>query len=212
MNSRRLYYVMLGVVGVALIGIAAGTYGINTMLTKQSTTLVGLKAQSQADTQEQLTLRKAKTEVAKYASLNTIAKSIVPQDKDQAEAVREIFNIAGQNGISLASVTFPASSLGTTATGGQAAQSTAAPTKSASSSASLSQLQPVKSIDGVYQLQITVTGDPNKPVSYSQIINFLRALENNRRTAQVSTITLTPSASNHSLLTFTLTLYEYIKP
>lgn len=211
MNSKRLYFALLGTLGIALIGIVGGTYAINKMLTTQASSLTGLKAQALADTEEQATLRKAKAEVEKYASLNKIAKAIVPQDKDQAEAVREIVNIAGQSGVSLASISFPASNLGTTATGAQAAPSTTK-TTTPSASASLSQLQPVKNISGVYQLQITIQGDSNKPVSYSQFISFLQALEKNRRTAQVNTITLTPSASNRNLLTFTLTLYEYIKP
>jgi hypothetical protein len=70
----------------------------------------------------------------------------------------------------------------------------------------------VPNIPGVYQLQITVEGDSSKPVQYNSFLNFLTALEHNRRTAQVSTVSIAPSASNPNLLSFTLTLEEYIKP
>jgi len=49
-------------------------------------------------------------------------------------------------------------------------------------------------------------------VQYASFINFLSALEHNRRTAQISAITLQPSTNNPNLLAFTLTLNEYIKP
>ena len=138
--------------------------------------------------------------VKTYAELEKIAKSVVPQDKDQAEAVREIVNIAAANGVSLSTISFPASNLGSLN-----AQATTTTT-------SLSQLQPVKNIPGVYQLQISVVGDPNKPVAYDKFISFLAALERNRRTAQVSTISIQPNLANRNLLTFTLSLNEYIKP
>ena len=219
MTSKRLYFVLLGVIGLLCIGLVAGAYGVNNLLTSQAGKLTGLKAQNQALTQEQQSLIKAKAQIKKYGDLEKIAKSVVPQDKNQAEAVREIVNIASANGISLAAINFPSSTLGTV---GAAASGGASPTSSSaaktaipsssSKSGSLSQLQPVKNIPGVYQLVITVQGDSAHPVSYDKIINFLGSLEHNRRTAQVNTISLQPSTASPGLLTFTISLSEYIKP
>lgn len=208
MTSKRIYYLLIGALALSFIGIIAGTYGISTLFTTKSNDLSNNKAKSAAFAQEKVIFAKAQQQVKEYASLNEIAKAIVPQDKDQAEAVREIVNIASQYGISLASVNFPASSLGNVANP-TAPTSANAPTVATKS---FSQLQPVKNIPGVYQLTITVTGDSNKPVPYAKFISFLQALERNRRTAQVSTITLEPNVDNRNLLTFTLTLNEYIKP
>jgi len=61
-------------------------------------------------------------------------------------------------------------------------------------------------------LQISVASDSTKPVPYSRFITFLSALEHNRRTSQVNTITLDPNKDNSNLLSFTLGLSEYIKP
>ncbi len=214
MNSRRLYIVLLAVIGLLFIGLLAGTYGANKLLSSQANELISLKAKSHALDQERLSLAKAKKSIRKYADLEKIAKSVVPQDKNQAVAVREIANIAATNNVKLSSITFPASTLGANVkpTAGASA-STPSPAAGINSKASaLSQLQPVKSIPGVYQLLITITGDPNQPVQYDKFINFLSNLEHNRRTAQVSTITLQPNANNHNFLSFTLTLNEYIKP
>lgn len=200
MNAKRLYFVLLGCIVLLATGLIGGAYGINTMLAGKSTKLVSLKAQTAALGTQQTELIKAKREVAKYASLEQIAQSIVPQDKNQAETVREIVNIAAANDVGLASITFPASNLG---------QATAS---SSSVSKAPSQLAPVQGIPGVYDLEITVTSDSAHPVTFTQFTNFLSSLENNRRTAEVSTVSLNPLATNRNYLTFTLTLDEYLKP
>jgi microcystin-dependent protein len=214
--SKRLYLVLIGVIGLLLAGLVGGAYGANTLLSSRAVKLTSLKAKSLALAQEQLSLINAKKDIKTYASLEQIARAVVPEDKDQAEAVREIVNIGGANNVSLASINFPASTLGTSSSGGTTATTT---TPSASTSANanssinkFSQLLPVKNIAGVYDLQITVKGDPNQPVQYNAFISFLSALEHNRRTAQISTITLEPNSANPGLLTFSLTLNEYIKP
>jgi hypothetical protein len=210
MTSKRFYFISLGIIGLLFVGLLAGTYEANKVLTSKASKLTALKAKSAALSQEQLTLTQSKQDIKKYADLQQIAKSIVPEDKNQAEAVREIVNIASDNDVSLSSITFPASTLGTSATG---APTTTPTTPNPNSKAStLSQLQAVKGIPGVYELPITVTGDPNEPVQYSKFISFLSALEHNRRTAQVSNITIEPDAKNSNYLSFTLSLSEYIKP
>jgi hypothetical protein len=219
MTSKRFYYLLIGLIVFLFVGLVAGTYGINTLLTSQADKLTGLKAKSAALAQEQQGLSLAKSDVKKYSGLEQIAQSVVPEDKNQAEAVLEIVNIASQNNIALASITFPASTLGTTTL--SATEDSEVSSKSSASSSessanspenSLSQLLPVPGIAGVYELQITIESDSDHPVQYSSLINFLTALEHNRRTAQISAIDIEPSSSNPDLLTFTINLDEYIKP
>ena len=214
--SKRLNLALIGVIGLLLAGLAGGAYGANTLLSSRAAKLTNLKAKSLALAQEQLSLVNAKKDIKTYAGLEQIARAVVPEDKDQAEAAREIVNIAGANGVSLAAINFPASTLGTSSSGNAAATTTtpsAGTAANANSSVNkFSQLLPVKNIPGVYDLQIVVRGDPNQPVQYNAFINFLGALEHNRRTAQISTITLQPNSTNPNLLTFSLTLNEYIKP
>lgn len=217
MNSKRLAITLFGLIGLTILGMIGGAYGINSMLSSRSTKLVSLKAQSQALDQEQLSLVKAKKDIKTYSSLEQITQTVVPQDKDQAEAVREIVNIASANNVSLGSITFPTSTLGSsTSSIGSASPSSSAPpvinSNANSKSNQLSQLQIVKNIPGVYQLAITVQSDANNPVPYNQFINFLSGLEHNRRTSQVSSITLTPDSKNPNDLSFSLILEDYIKP
>ena len=217
--SQRLHHLLVAAIVLALAGLGAGAYGANSLLVSRSNKLMQLKAKDQALAQEQISLVEAKKEIKTYSDLQKITQAVVPEDKDQAEAVREIVNIAAANGVALSSITFPASTLGAgiagaTTTSGAPAQATPAGGSGSSSSKTgkLSQLTPVKNIPGVYNLLITVQSDSSKPVPYNSFVSFLSALEHNRRTAQLSTITLQPKTSDRNLLTFTLTLHEYIKP
>lgn len=216
MTSKRFYQLQLSVIVLLCLGLIAGTYAANSMLTARAEKLTSLKAKSQALTQEQQRLTKAKKDVQNYQELYKIAQAVVPKDKNQAQAVREIVKIAADNGVALSSITFPASTLGggVATTGASTAAATPAATTPVASAASanLSQLQPVKSIPGVYELVITVQSDANRPVRYERFISFLQALERNRRTAQVSNINIEPKADDGSLLSFNLSLKEYIKP
>jgi hypothetical protein len=220
MTSKRLHTVLMAGLALLFLGLIGGTYATNKLLASQADKLTALKAKSMALDQEQLSLTRAKKDIKKYDKLDKIAQAVVPQDKNQAEAVREIVNIAAANDVSLASISFPASTLGNLP-GGTAAPSSSgstvvSPTPSAgagnSKAGSLSQLTPLRNIPGVYQLPITIKGDTNNPVQYEKFINFLSDLEHNRRTAQVETITLQPTIGNRDYVTFELTLSEYIKP
>jgi hypothetical protein len=213
MSSKRLHLILVAVLVLLFAALIGGAYGINKMLGSEATKLASLKAKSQALQQEQTGLKVAKKSIKQYSGLEKIAHTVVPEDKNQAEAVRQIVNIAAANGITLTSITFPASTLGNNVLPGasSAPAATSAP-KSAANAKSLSQLQPVPNISGIYELPITITRDNSSPVPYNKFVSFLSALEHNRRTAQVSGITITPDTNNTNNLSFILTVNEYIKP
>lgn len=203
MNSKRMFYVMCACLGIFTLAVVGSAYMATQLLKQQAVKLDGLKLKNEVLQHEQTSLIKAKQDIEKYRELERIAKSIVPQDKDQALTVREIVKIAGESGISPESITFPASTLGATKPGA---------TAPAAGSTNLTQLTPVKTLPGVYIQQITITQSDKGAVPYDKFIGFLARLEQNRRTAQVSNIVLQPSATNRNMLAFTLTLDEYIKP
>ena len=212
MNSKRVYFVMLAAIGLLFLGLLAGTYGINLLLQKDATTLTSTKAQYATLSAQQQGLAAAKKQVAKYADLEKIAQTIVPQDKDQAAAVREIANLATESGIKqLSSISFHASTLGTP-TSVAPTGSTTTPAPVSSNSSGLTQLTPVIGLPGVYQLPITITQTADNHVTYAQFYDFLTRLEQNRRTAQVSAVTLQPDPINPGNVAFTLILNEFIKP
>lgn len=199
MNSKKLYYVLIGVLVILGLGLIFGAHEADSILGGQSNKLVTLKASDLATQEQETQLAQDKKDIAKYSDLNTIAKSVVPQDKNQALAVREIADLAAASGISqLSSVAFAPSTLGATTT--------------VKTPAGLTQVTPVKTIPGVYDLQITITQSPTAAVPYGDFIAFLQKIEQNRRTAEVSSINIQPVQKSPGQISFTLVIDEFIKP
>lgn len=209
MNSKRAYLLTLGVLCVLCVSIFATTFYAFKILKQESDKLVESKLQNQLLDEQQSALVSANKSAEKYAKLNDIARTIVPQDKDQARAVREIVKIAEESGVKLGIISFPASTLG-------AAKPKAAAGASATPSTVVTpaetQVKPVTGIPGVYVMEITITQDSSRPITYAKLLEFMERLENNRRTAQVSDVTIQPTAQNRNLLSFSMIVNAYIKP
>lgn len=199
MTAKRINLLLMGALALLIIGLLGATYVVDKMLSSKSLQLANSRAQVTQLSKQQTELVKSKQDIARYTDLEKITKTIVPQDKDQAQAVREITNIASANRIALTTISFPSSSLGALKAGG-------------ANKTNLSQLTPVSNIPGVYNLQITVANNPNNTVTFSQLDAFLRGLENNRRTAAVSSLSIQPQANTPGRLVFTLIINTYIKP
>lgn len=199
MNAKRMFYILLASVGLLVVAVLAMGYVANLALTTKSKELSNLKAESEATQSLQTLLQKNKSDLVRYKDLNDIAKAVVPQDKDQAQTVREIVKIANDSGIGkLTSISFPASTLGSLS--------------AVKPQGGLTQVSPVAGISGVYLLPITINVEQNQAVTYTQFLRFLQKLEQNRRTAQVSDISLKPDAKNPNAISFTIIVNEYIKP
>jgi hypothetical protein len=196
LTAKSLRMILIGVIGLALVLLGVSTYKANDMLKGKSKDVRAAQLRAEVLQQEETVLRKAKADIEKYKDLAAIAKSIVPQDKDQAQTAREITNLAAASNIKLGAITFPNSLLGGKLSKG---------TKD-------SQLKPAAGIPGTYTLTITLQSADKIPARFSDFVTFLQALEQNRRTALVTGINLTPDANSSDRLQFTLTIDEYIKP
>ncbi len=192
---------MIALVVLAIGGIGAAVVYGNKMLEQNSQQLLSLKVDNKVLEQQQTNLIQANKDIAKYSNLEQITQSIVPQDKDQARAVREIVQLANESGINLKSITFPASSLGATGATAQGAPKS-----------SISQAVPVSGIEGLYSLEMNIV--PQNKVAYYQFIDFLSKLEKNRRTALVTHVSIDPSSadSKNAAISFSLTINIFIKP
>lgn len=199
---------MIGANVLFVILIGATVYFSNQLISKQSSKLQDVKSQSKNLSEQQNSLIQANKDIQKYQDLNNIAKSVVPQDKDQAKTVREINNIASDSGIILKNISFQASNLGQATVAPTGTSSTPSTTKTVTPP--LSQLKPIDGITGVYGLEITITSDDKQPTSYNELISFLQKLENNRRTAHVTKLNIKPK--DDGSVSFTIILTAYVKP
>ncbi len=208
MSPKRAFFMMVGATTLLVVAIVSLTIVGTAMLKKHSTRLVALKLEDTLIKQQQDALLAAQNDIEKYGHLENIANSIVPKDKDQAKTARDIIQIAREYNISIETITFPSSTLG-------AAQATpAAPTDGSAPPAQpatppLTQAKPVPGINGVYSLQLDIAPDSRQPITYDELINFLKRLENNRRTAQISRLNITPKGNR---LVFSLSINIFIKP
>lgn len=213
MTAKRLFFGLIGLIGLSILGVGGTIYLGNNLLITQSDKLIDLKAQNQALEDQMLSLAKAKQNIEKYKNLEELTQAIVPRDKDQARATREILTLANDSGVPIKTITFPASNLGTKVAAPQA-DTNANPDQTSGEAPPLaiSQAKPVAGINGVYSLETTII--PNGTVSYYQLIDFLSRLEKNRRTAQVTSIKIDPKSSsrNNPQLTFVLTTNIFLRP
>ena len=201
-DSKRAYYLLLFVCALLVGGMLFITYQGSSMLQAKGDSLLELKLENEVLSDKEEALQRAKKDISAYAELEGIAKSIVPQEKDQARTVREIVAIANEAGVPLSTIQFPESALGIVQK----------KSKSSTATSGTSQLTPVDGVKGLYAMEITVISNPDDPVSYTQLLDMLRRLEQNRRTAHVTNLSITPSEENRDLVTFTLTVTVYIKP
>lgn len=222
MSPRRAFYIMCGTVALLFCLIIGATVAGDLWLQKQSKKLMSIKLDNRLIDEQQIAVVQANKDIQKYADLEKIANTIVPQDKDQAKTVREIVSIAQKNNIPISSIAFPSSTLGSSSapsssaatTGGTSAATsgTAATSSSASTTPSITQVTPVQGMTGVYQMLITIQSNSTKPIPYSSFIGFLEDLEANRHTAQVGTMNIVPYSKDISKLSFTLGINVYIRP
>jgi hypothetical protein len=201
LNSKTVFYILLGILGLVVLGAIAGTLYGTGMLEKTGNTLLERKLEESVLEKDEQALAQAKRDIEQYNELEQVAKAIVPQEKDQARTVRELVAIANQAGIRIDSITFPPSTLG---------QAPAKGSKQPTGPTGTTQLTPVEGLSGVYSMPISV--EIGSAVTYDQLLGFLRSLEQNRRTSHVTNISITPDQENRALVNFSLQINAYIKP
>ena len=99
LSAKQLYFALVAVCLLGFVALLAGAYGADALLQRKSATVREARLRNLVFEQEQQQLVKSKADIEKYRSLADIAQHIVPQDKDQAQTVREIVNIAKGMGI-----------------------------------------------------------------------------------------------------------------
>ncbi len=215
LNSRRLRLVLIGGLLLSVVAfLAIAFFGLGLLSTK-SQKIVDLKVQTETADAQLANLESSKKQIEKYSYFKDVAKTVIPSDKDQAESVLEIFQMADASGIAIQSITFPASTLGLTTSTTTATQQDA--TSSSSTRSVLSQAKPVTGIPGLYSLELTITPDygntvpADKQITYDKMLAFLNRIENNRHTAQITQVNIQPPTNNQSL-SFSLTVNIFIKP
>src|SRR4029078_105994 len=121
---------LLGILGLLILLFIALSYLGFSQIHKKGQQVTDLKLQNIVLDSQIENLVQAKKEISQYVYFKSIANSVIPNDKDQAQAVLDITHMAQQSGILIQNITFPSSNLGVRTT-----SSTSTISSSSSSSA-----------------------------------------------------------------------------
>jgi len=219
-NSKTIRLLLIAGIALAVAAFLATLVIGLSMLKSKSNEMVDLKVKNQTADAQLSNLEKAKKQVQQYSYFKDVAKTVIPSDKNQAEDIVEINRLAEESGISIQSITFPNSTLGLTTSTTSASASDA--TSSSSAKTAISQAKPVSGIPGLYSLELTITPESastapaSKQLTYAKMLDFLNRIEDNRHTAQITEVDITPSSTGNSVLgsgfTFVLKINIFIKP
>ena len=213
MNVKTFRLILLSIFSLLVLAFAGiGILGLG-ILKDKSAQMVDLKLKNKTAESQLSNLEISKNDIEKYSYFKDVAKSVIPEDKDQAQAVLEIFQLAQAAGIGIQSITFPSSNLGARST---VPTDSPATTPSAAATKAISQAVPVTGIPGLYSVQLTISPlsgaqlPPSQQITYAKMLDFLSRIENNRRTAQITQVNIQP-ASGGQQLNFSLTINIFIK-
>lgn len=211
MTNKRLQMILMAALGTTMVLFILVYFVGMSILSGKSNNMVELKLQTKVLDEQLSNLLLAKNQVQTYGYIKNVAKEIIPSDKDQAQAVLEIYKLAKASGIAIQNITFPASTL--SAAGANAAK--------ASSSSLISQAKPVSGISGLYSVQLIITPGTgsqvtaNQQVTYPKMLDFLDRIERNQRTAQITQVTIHQLGADSGptgTISFSLTINIFIKP
>lgn len=209
MTAKKFHYSLIFILIILIVSTLVTIYVSFWFLQKKSVNLVNAKLDNIIlDTQEKTFLQNRK-DLEKYSTLNATIEKILPKSKDQAKAVKELYQIGDETGIIIEKIQFPTSTLG---------QKTAPKTGTTTSVGTttnnvVTQAKPVEGIPKVLGIDINVDLAPSsgKTMSYDSMIRFLQKVEQNRRSMQIKQINVTPDAKNGGV-TFSMILTIFIKP
>lgn len=201
MTPRRLHFILLSGIGMLVVGVAVLLWFGNIYLHNKSQALIEAKLDNYSTEELERVYQRANKDLESYRSLGETLSKVLPKEKDQAMAVRELYKIASETNISIESINFAASTLG---------QKTTGPSNTASA---ITQAKPVQGIDGVLGIDISISakGPGTKPIAYNDMIAFLQKVELNRRSMMIKEISISPAKALDGV-TFNATLTTFVKP
>lgn len=205
-TPKKFNILLIFIILSSLLGsILMTAYALN-MYKDRSYSLVNTKLQALEVNTKIDNAQLQKADLAKNKNNIELLQKIVPKSKDQALAVAELQAIANENNLSIGSINFPSSDLGSN--------------KNTSSTQKITQTKTIEGISGVLGLELNISqlnrklAPSGSGISYDQLINLLESIEKNRRTMQIKNIQIQPIVRNGSVVGYnpTITLNLFIKP
>jgi Tfp pilus assembly protein PilO len=183
MTPKKLFYVLLALTGLGIVGTGYGYYWANGLLGNATSTLSKqLAARDDADTTIAQLIHLQRQYSLEVTPILPQLDSILPHTKNQSQILLQLQTIANNAGLSIRSLTLPTSDGLPSAT----SQTIAA--------------------GGVLALPVTFSLGG----SYNQLQTFLTQVENLDRFTSVTSLSIQHSSTQP--ITYAMTINAYIKP
>lgn len=208
-TPKKIYYLMISLIFITILLIFSSIYLGRQLLLKSQSSLVEAKLYNYTQEKTEEIFRKNQKLLNENADIAQILSNIVPSEKDQARAVRELNAIAEANNLNVVSVSFPRSDLLTPAKTTETKTDQSSNDKALDQSKSISQAKPIKGMNGVYSIELTteISSKDGQRIPTDQILSLLQNIENNRRNMRIGSINISSNGE-----TINLKLMIFIKP
>jgi hypothetical protein len=217
MNAKKLFFIFSA--SVVLLGLLMifSVYVSKNMLAKKSQDLIAAKLDKDFTEEKERVYVKAQKDLDTYKDLESTLAKIIPKDKDQARAVRELYKISEESNVAISSIEFPASTLGVKKPAAKANNNASAASNTAkpSTNAGITQAEDIAGLPGVKGIEVTIevgsTLESYEFTGYSNMIRFLEGVEKNRRNMQIKQVSVTPDEETGQVK-FKVVLTIFVKP
>lgn len=186
MTPKKLFFVMIGCLGVTAAITLGVIYQTDKYLGEQSAEIGVLKAQDELLSTELINAQQVREKLKEYSYLDNVTDEILPDSKNQSEVILLINQIGSEASVDITSFTF----LGTD---GQPSEK--------------SQTEPLEGAGGILVFPVSIRFD----ASYSQLLSWLTKAEQNQRKMQVTALSIGKSAENPSELTVNIEINAYLE-
>lgn len=190
MTSKKMYYVLLGLLAVSIIAGFTGMYFTDKYLASQADLVADRRADDEVLSQKLFSAQTTRDNLEDLAFVDELAKEVLPDAKNQSEVILLISKIAKESGISTDSFNF-ASTEG--------------------NPGDKSQTVELEGTTGVLVLPINTSFRS----TYNELIKFLEKTELNKRKMQISDISISPRLDDEGnptdQLDVLLTINAYVK-
>lgn len=182
MTPKRMNQVLKISLGLIIIVVAVGLYFANARLSAMAHKTATLKAEVEVGQKQLAIYQQTKAKVDSLDYVNELADKVLPATEDQSLVVAELSQFARRSNLSVSQINF--TEVASTKT------SAAAP-------------------KGVIVSPISV--EIKAGAKYNDLLDFLKAIEQNRRKMQVTNISLSPDTNDRTRLsqvTININLYS----
>lgn len=198
MTATKLRLVLSVVIFITIVGAVTGFYFAYTKMSEYATSISHLNAQAQTGDDDIKKLESLDAKMQEQAEVIKKARSIVAQSQQyryQDQIVGDLSRLANNNGVVITQFSFASS--GTKSAAPSVAESPAAPVPSPGD---------VPATSGLKSETVTVTF--KSPLSYDNLLNFIKAIEQNPLKMQIARVSIAKGdGTTVSSDTFTIEVY-----